>query len=159
LEPDVFVARMIPWLEEGGLASASDLEARHDWLLALAPLVSERIKRMTEIVPMVRFLFAEDIVIDPAAAEKVLAKEGAGLALATTQDTLSSLDTWTLEAVEEVLRTVPEVLNMKPKAVFQAVRVAVAGTTVSLPLFESIALLGRDVALARLSAARVIATS
>ena len=159
LEPDAFVARMIPWLEEGGLASASDLEARHDWLLALAPLVSERIKRMTEIVPMVRFLFAEDIVIDPPAAEKVLAKEGAGLALATTHDTLASLDTWTPEAIEEVLRTVPEVLNMKPKAVFQAARVAVAGTTVSLPLFESIALLGRDVALARLSAARAIATS
>ena len=78
---EAFVARMFPWLEEAGLASAGDLEARHEWYLALAPLVSERIKRMTEIVPMVRFLFADDVVIDPAAAEKVLAKEGAGLAL------------------------------------------------------------------------------
>jgi glutamyl-tRNA synthetase len=159
LQPDAFVARMIPWIDEAGLASASELEARHDWLLALAPLVSERIKRMTEVVPMVRFLFAGDIVIDPAAAEKVLAKEGAGRALATTHDALASLDTWTSEAVEEALRTVPEALDMKPKAVFQAARVAVAGTTVSLPLFESIALLGRDISLARLRAAQAIAAS
>ena len=47
---------------------------------------------MTEIVPMVRFLFTDDIVIDPVAAEKILAKEGAGLALATMRDALASLD-------------------------------------------------------------------
>ena len=47
---------------------------------------------------------------------------------------------------------------MKPKAVFQVVRVAVAGSTVSLPLFESIALLGRERTLARLEAAQSIAT-
>lgn len=158
MEPAAFLARMLPWIEEAGLASAADLAARHEWLLALAPLVSERIKRMTEIVPMVRFLFAEDLALDPVAVEKILAKEGAGLALATTHDTLASLDRWIPEAIEEALRTVPEVLNMKPKAVFQAARVAVAGATVSLPLFESMALLGRDVTLRRLGAARSIAT-
>ena len=46
---------------------------------------------------------------------------------------------------------------MKPKVVFQAVRVAVSGTTVSLPLFESIALLGRERTLERLAAAEVLA--
>ena len=71
---------------------------------------------------------------------------------------LASLDEWTSAAIEEALRTVPEALGMKPKAVFQAARVAVAGSTVSLPLFESIALLGREAALARLEAARSIAT-
>jgi glutamyl-tRNA synthetase len=158
MAPDAFVARMLPWIQEAGLASAADLEARHEWLLALAPLVSERIKRMTEIVPMVRFLFTRDIVIDPVAAASTLAKEGAGLALNAVHDTLASLDEWTPAAIEGALRTVPEVLNVKPKAVFQAARVAIAGATVSLPLFESIALLGREVALARLKAAQSIAT-
>jgi glutamyl-tRNA synthetase len=155
--PDAFVARMFPWLEEAGLASAGDLETRHEWLLALAPLVSERIKRITEIVPMVRFLFIKDVVIDPAAAESTLAKEGAGTALNAFHDTLASLDDWTPAAVEEALRRVPETLNTKPKVVFQAARVAVTGATVSLPLFESIALLGREGALARLKAAQSIA--
>ena len=48
---------------------------------------------------------------------------------------------------------------MKAKWVFQVVRVAVAGSTVSLPLFESLALLKREVALARLKAAQTIAAS
>jgi glutamyl-tRNA synthetase len=157
LGAEAFVARMVPWLEQAGLASADDLKARHEWLLMLAPLVSERIKRMTEIGPMVRFLFAEDIVIDEAAVEKVLGKEGAGLALGAAHKALASLGTWTAETIEEALRQVPEELNMKPKAVFQAVRVAVAGGTVSPPLFESIALLGRAAALARLCAAQEIA--
>jgi glutamyl-tRNA synthetase len=150
------VARMFPWLQEAGLAPADDLETRHEWLLALAPLVSERIKRMTEIVPMVQFLFRKDIVIDPAAAETILAKEGAGRALNAIHTTLASLEEWLPEAIEGALRSVPEALGMKPKAVFQVARVAVAGATVSLPLFESIALLGREVALARLRAAQSI---
>ena len=113
---------------------------------------------MTEIVPMVRFLFVEAIDIDPAAAESVLAKEGAGRALNTIHDTLASLDEWTPGPIEGTLRTLPEVLDMKSKVVFQVARVAIAGATVSLPLFESMALLGRERALARLKAAQSIAT-
>ncbi len=95
MEPDALVARVFPWIEEAGLASAGDLEARHEWYLTLAPLVSERLKRMTEIVPMVRFLFTEEVAIDPTAADGVLAKEGAGHALSSAQDTLAPLDRWT----------------------------------------------------------------
>ncbi len=158
LGADAFVARMLPWIEAAGLLSSSDFEARREWFLALAPLVSERVKRMTEVVPTVRFLFVDNLVIDPGASERILAKEGAGLALATVHETLALLDRWNAEAIEQALRTVPEMLSMKPKAVFQAARVAIAGATVSLPLFESIALLGRDVALARLRTAQAIAT-
>ena len=157
MEPEALVARMFSWIEEAGLAPAGDLEARHEWYLALAPLVSERLKRMTDIVPMVRFLFTEETDIDPVDAEKVLAKEGAGLALATMRDALASLDRWTSDAIEAALRTVPEVLGMKAKSVFQVARVAVTGSAVSPPLFESLALLGREVALARLEAAQCVA--
>jgi glutamyl-tRNA synthetase len=159
MEPDALVDRMVPWLKSEGLVTASDVEARREWFLALAPLISERLKRMTEIVPMVRFLFLERIVVDPEAAEKVLAKEGAGLALAAAHEALSALDDWTIEAIEAALRRVPEALQLKAKWVFQVVRVAVAGSTVSLPLFESLALLKREVALARLKAAQTIAAS
>ena len=60
--------------------------------------------------------------------------------------------------IEEALRAVPEATGLKPKAVFQAVRVAVTGSTVSLPLFESLALLGREEAVERLRAALPLAT-
>jgi glutamyl-tRNA synthetase len=158
MEPDAFVARMSPWLLEAELVSADDLATRREWFLALAPLVSARIKRMTEVVPAVRFLFGRDIAMDPAAIESTLARDGAGLALQAVCDALAALGEWTPEAIEAALRATPETLGMKPKMVFQVARVAIAGTTVSLPLFESVALLGRETALARLEAARSIAT-
>jgi glutamyl-tRNA synthetase len=158
MQPDAFTARMFPWLREEGLAAADGLETRREWLLALAPLVSARIKRMTEIVPLVRFLFVEHIDIEPEAVASVLAKEGAGRVLNAIRDGLAALDQWTPGPIEEAIRSVPGTLHVKPKAVFQVARVAVAGTTVSLPLFESLALLRREVALARLEAAQSIAT-
>jgi glutamyl/glutaminyl-tRNA synthetase len=159
MEPETFAARMFSWLQEAGLAPAVDLEARTDWYRALAPLVAERTKLMPEVVPMVRFLFTDDLAVDPEAAQKGLAQADAGPALLAAADALVSLDPWTPSAIEEALRLVPEELQMKPKTVFQAVRVAITGSMVSLPLFESIALLGRERALARLRAAQSTAGS
>ncbi|NLO27831.1 MAG: glutamate--tRNA ligase [Actinobacteria bacterium] len=155
MAPEVFEERMIPWLEKAGLASATELEERHDWLLTLAPLVAERAKRMTDIAPMVRFLFDEETAIDPAAAKKVLANEDAGRVLAATRDALAAVEPWTRSAVEQALRALPEALAVKPRQLFQVVRVAVTGSAVSLPLFESVELLGRERALARLEATRL----
>ena len=159
MAPEAFAARMLPWLVGAGLAPAGDLEARPDWYRALAPLVAERTKRMPEVVPMVRFLFTEGVAIDPAAAEQGLAQEGAAATLAAACDALTSLDPWTAAAVEDSLRLLPDALQVKPKAVFQAIRVAVTGTMVSLPLFESIALLGREQTLTRLRAAQTSAAN
>ena len=150
-----FVERMIPWLEAAGLATAEDAAARSEWFIRLAPLVSERIKRLDEIVPMVGFLFAEP-VIDEAAHAKVLAKEGAGKALDGAAAALAHVE-WTAESIEAALRELPAALVLKPKAVFQSLRVAVTGTTVSPPLFESFELLGREKTLARIVAARPLA--
>ncbi len=145
-----FVARMIPWLEGAGLSDAADAAERPEWFSRLAPLVTERIKRLDEVAPKVAFLFAEP-EIEPSAQEKVLAKEGAGRALRAASDALTEC-AWETEAIEAALRTLPEVLEMKPKAVFQTLRVAVTGSVVSLPLFESLELLGRERTLARLAA-------
>ncbi len=153
----VLAERLFPILEQAGLAPAGDLEARRDWYVALTELVQERLKRLTDVVPMVGYLFSDTVEIDPAAAEKVLGAEGTQRALAAAQTVLTQLADWTPASIEESLRPLGEELGMKPKVVFQAVRVAVSGSTVSLPLFESIALLGRERALARLAAAEVLA--
>jgi glutamyl/glutaminyl-tRNA synthetase len=55
--------------------------------------------------------------------------------------------------VERALRGVVERLEVKPKEVFQPVRVAITGTTVSPGIFESVAALGREETLARIDAA------
>lgn len=156
MSAEEFVERMVPVLVEAGLLRAEEVAARREWLLVLAPLVSERIKRLDEIVPMVRFLF-EDVAIDDRAREAVLAKPGAATALAAAREALSGVASWDAPSIEAALRPLPERLGMKPKAVFQALRVAVTGTTVSPPLFESLELLGRERSLARIEAAQPLA--
>jgi glutamyl-tRNA synthetase len=152
LTSDRFVDHMLPWLEAAELITPEQAFERRPWLLELAPLISERVKRLDEIVPMVRFLFTRP-EIEPAAREKVLDKAGARSGLEAAHQTLADLVSWQAGAIEDVLRAVPEATGLKPSAVFQAVRVAVAGTTVSPPLFESLALLGREETLARVAAA------
>ena len=153
---DRFLDHMVPLLEGAGFVTAEEAFERRPWLLELVPLVSERVKRLDEIVPMVGFLF-HPVAIDVAAREKVLAKEGAAVALGAAIEALEGTGAWQVGVIEEALRAVPEATGLKPKVVFQAVRVAVTGSTVSPPLFESLALLGRDEAVARMRAALPLA--
>jgi glutamyl-tRNA synthetase len=68
---------------------------------------------------------------------------------------LTDLTTWDAAAIETALRTaLVEALGLKPRNAFGPVRVAVTGSTVSPPLFESLELLGRERTLSRLQAAR-----
>ena len=154
MDAAVFADRMLPWLVADGLTTAEDFERRPGWFAELAPLVAERVRRMTEIAPSVRFLFADEVTIDPDAAARALSGPDAARALDAAAEALGALGEWTTAAVEDALRALPTALELKPKAVFQAVRVAITGELVSLPLFESVALLGPDTALARLRTAR-----
>jgi len=157
MTPDAFADVMTPWLVDAALLTMEDAASQRDRLTVLAPLVSERIKRLDEIVPMVSFLFIDAVEIDPAVAAKVLGAPGARDGLAAAAQALAALRAFDAPVIEEALRALPERLGMKAKVLFQAVRVAVTGATVSPPLFESIELLGRERTLARLEAALSIA--
>jgi glutamyl-tRNA synthetase len=98
--------------------------------------------------------FFEGPADDPAAREKLLGPPDAGAALSEVRSALADLPApWTVEEVERALRSVAEQSGRKPKAVFQPLRVALTGTTVSPGIFETVALLGRDETLARVDAA------
>ena len=151
------VRRMTPWLEESGLATAEDVHERHDWFLALVPLIAERLKRMTDLVPTVAFLLMEDVDLDPASVQKALTGDDAVRSVRSAREALVALTEWDTASIEDALRALPETLGLKPKVVLQAVRVALTGSVVSPPLFESIALLGRDRTLKRLDKAASVA--
>jgi glutamyl-tRNA synthetase len=153
MPPAEFIAQTKRLLGEAGVVDA--FAENHDdaWFSELAPLVAERAKRLTEIVPMVRYLFEADVEIDERSREKVLAKEGAAQALEASRAALADVTPFESDAIEEALRRVPEATGLKPKLVFQSVRVAVTGSMVSPPLFESLELLGKGVALDRIDAA------
>ena len=121
-----------------------------DWDEALvrkaAPLVQEKIARLGEFPEFAGFLF-HDVTPDPAELD------GGGPMLAAARDVLATLEPFTADRIEVALRETAERLGLKPRQAFQPIRVAVTGSRVSPGLFESIELLGREAALARLAAA------
>ena len=148
-----FVDVLAPYLIEAGYAAdEAGVEAMRPRLEAIYPLVSERVKLMTEAVPMIAYL------LDEKSVEKVLRKEGKGAktALVEAAAVLNDCE-WTVGGIEAALRGLLEKLDAKPKFVFQPIRVAVCGNMVSPPLFESIELLDRAIVEQRLKVAAELA--
>jgi glutamyl/glutaminyl-tRNA synthetase len=111
-------------------------------------IAQEKMQTLADFWPLAAFL-VERQEIDPAAWDKVM-KDGAGERLEQARAALAQAEPFDTEQVEQALRGVVEKTGAKPKEVFQPVRVAVAGTTVSPGIFESVAALGRDEALTRI---------
>jgi glutamyl-tRNA synthetase len=119
---------------------------------AVAPLVQERAKLLTEVGPQVRFLF-EDVVYDEASWAKVMTTPEAGIALESALARLPAVEPWTTPAIEEALRAMLEEHGLSARKGLQPLRVAVTGSSVSPPLFESMEALGRERTLDRLARA------
>ena len=110
---------------------------------------------LTEAVDMLRFLFVadDDFAIDESRPRQAARRRRASPSSAPRTRRLEALGEWSTESIEEALRAaLVEGLGLKPRVAFGPVRVAVTGSRISPPLFESLELLGRDVTLARLSA-------
>ncbi|HMJ03356.1 MAG TPA: glutamate--tRNA ligase [Conexibacter sp.] len=112
----------------------------------------EKIQTLADFWPLAGFLY-DGPVEDEAAWAKTIGAEGGAQALAAARATLAGLDPFTQDAVEAALRGLVEAHGWKPKQVFQPVRVAIAGTTISPGIFESVALLGREETLRRIDEA------
>ena len=117
-----------------------------------AEIAGEKIQTLDEFWPLVSFLF-DGPAEDPAAFERVILAAGGADRLRAARDALADAEPFTVENVEAALRGVVDGSGVKPGAVFQPVRVAIAGTTVSPGIFESVALLGRGETLARIDRA------
>ena len=138
---------LVPYCLAEGIPAGSPDGRRT--LEAVTPLLVERMKRLTEAPPMVRFLFLE--VSPDEKARRAL--EGRGEYLGAAAERLEGLDKWTTAAIEEALRALATERELKPKSAFQPIRAAVTGTLVSPPLFESLEILGRDKTIERIRAA------
>ena len=152
MSDDDFVAAIRP-LVEGSLGrplGSGDV----DTLAAVAPLVKERTKLLPEVPDQVRFLLAPIDGYDEESWEKVMSTPEASIALDGALDSLSDLDSWTTEAIDAALRAMLADHELSGRKGLQPIRVAVSGSTVSPPLFESLEILGRDESLRRISVAR-----
>ncbi|WP_280440775.1 glutamate--tRNA ligase [Nocardia brasiliensis] len=123
---------------------------------AAAELVQTRIVVLSDAWELLRFLLApaEQFAIDPAAGTKNLGTEATPV-LQAAITALEPLAEWTTPAIEAALKTaLIDELGLKPRKAFAPVRVAVTGSHISPPLYESLELLGRDVSLERLRSAQ-----
>jgi glutamyl-tRNA synthetase len=124
----------------------SDITPDRETVDEAVPLVKERMKLLSEAPGLLRFLFEE---VEPdEKARKML--EGQTEYLTEVASRLEDLPEWSVKHIEGALRALQEERSLSPRKAFQPIRAAVTGTLVSPPLFESIALLGRDRTMARL---------
>ena len=155
--PAVFDEQKLRWMNGRYLREldVDDLTGRlealtgHTGLRGAVEIAQDKISTLSEFWPLTRFFF-EGPADDPQARERFLEAPGGREALAAARTALAEVpEPWTPEKVETALAPVADDLGVKRKNVFQPLRVAVTGTTVSPGIFETVALLGRDETLAR----------
>jgi len=139
LSLDELTARLEQFTGRSGLRGAVEISA-------------EKIQTLADFWPLVEFIF-DGPADDPKAFDKVIGRDGGVENLRAARDALAAVEPFTLHNVEEALRAVVEATGAKPGKVFQPIRVAIAGSTVSPGIFESVTLLGRQETLARIDRA------
>jgi len=141
--------KLQPFFEQAGFHPSPEK------LLAVTPLIRERIKLLREGVGAADFFFLAELApYDPA--ELVPQKGDAALALKVLQHAEQVLATTTFDhdSLDQTLRTAATSLGLKAGQAFQPIRVAVCGRKNAPPLFETMVVLGRDVCLARIGQAK-----
>jgi glutamyl-tRNA synthetase len=114
-------------------------------------IAQEKMQTLDDFWRLAGFL-VERQPTDEKAWAKVMS-DGAPERLAKAREALAQTEPFDPEHIEASLRSVVDELDAKPNAVFQPIRVAISGTTVSPGIFESVAVLGRDEVLARIDEA------
>ena len=122
---------------------------------AVAPLVQEKMDVLADFVPMAGWFF-RPLALTDEARERLAATASAAETLTAAAAGLRELPEWSVEAVEALVRDLPARLEVKPKAVFAALRLGMSGQSVTPGLFESLWVLGREDAAARLTSAAAL---
>ncbi len=126
-----------------------------DLVARIAPLIRERVKLLSEVAGYCDFFFAEGLTYS---TDELLGKAFTARpddAKSALESAVIAIDggTWTHDALEASLRALADELSVKAGDLFSLVRVAATGKRVTPPLFESMAILGRERCLERLRAA------
>ena len=139
------VSLIMPYLQEAGFISKEVSAEERKTLMLLAPPLKERMKILSDAVPLSAFLFKDEPVTDKA---QYIAK---GMDEDKTREAFrkgSEIILSNAEAgkpfsqSEDEIKAYAESAGIKVNGVFQPVRVALTNSTVSLPLHDTVALLG-----------------
>ena len=149
LELEDFASRIKPWFTKAGLTVQDEI------LVPVAAALQNRTKKLTEVVDMGGFFFKDEVEF---ALERVVnAKFSAAQAAEAASGVLElfqGLDEITQESAETPLRELADQLGLKAGQIFGLLREALTGQKASPPIFDIIAILGRELVVERLEKAR-----
>jgi glutamyl-tRNA synthetase len=152
LDPSSYTSRLAEYLRTTAPDAAALFEGAEEPTRERAcEIVADKAQTLAETWPLIAFLFAEPVV-DEKAWSKVMRPETASL-LDAAVDVLRAVENWDAQSVQGALEPLLEDRGVKPNALYQPIRVAITGGTVSPGIFESLAALGREASLARIDAA------
>jgi len=146
--------RVTPAIIAARLTTEEELADRREWYLRLLDLLRVRSRTIDDIVRQAGPYFLAEIEYDPVAVAKNWKDpaEAADL-LRATRAALGSVPAWESEALEGSLRTLAESRGITAGKVFQPLRVALTGLTVSPGIFEMLMQMGRELSLKRIDKA------
>ncbi|CAB4970453.1 MAG: glutamate--tRNA ligase [Actinobacteria bacterium] len=148
---DEFLTWALPFMIKAQVITGTDEQIA--LVKSALPIIQERITRLSEVPAMLKFLFATNFAVEADSLSKVTDVASKDV-LKRSLAELTPLTQWTHDTIEAALRaSLIEELGLKPRIAFGSVRIAVTGSTVSPPLFESMELLGKSASLERISAA------
>ncbi|MBX9927784.1 MAG: glutamate--tRNA ligase [Gemmatimonadaceae bacterium] len=151
---DELMPRVTPAIIAAGLTTTDAISARDAWYRTLLDLLRVRARTIDDIVRQARPYFVDQIEYDAeAVAKQWKDRAGSCAILAATREALATLEPFTAEAMEAELRALAERLGTTGGKIFQPLRVALTGLTVSPGIFDVILLLGREGTIARIAAA------
>jgi glutamyl-tRNA synthetase len=142
-----------PFIEAAGLVAPPT-----ERLVSMLDTLRERAKTLREVVDVGRFYFERPASYEDKARAKLFTPVG-GERLGGLIERLAALEPFTAAAIEALYRGLADSLGLKLVDLAQLTRLAVTGRTASPPLFDVLALLGRDEVLARLRAARAVSAA
>lgn len=149
---DDFYQWSLPFLQMAKVVATPITNEQESVVRQALPIIQERLIKLSEIPGMLAFLFTEKVDLDPDSVAKYLDGDAKGI-ISKAIEVLTPLSTWSHEAIDGALRAaLIEQMGLKPRLAFSAIRVAITGSHISPPLFESMEILGRERVLARLAA-------
>jgi glutamyl-tRNA synthetase len=153
LSLEEFVQQALPFLDRD-LPKSVGRPFERSYLSQVLSLIQERARTLAEVPQLASFFFLEELHYDTGLllSEK-LDTESAGRAITIVLQKLEGVTTWDPTTLENLLRPLATELNLKTGELFGLLRVAVTGRTAAPPLFQTMAVLGREKCLKRLNAA------
>jgi glutamyl-tRNA synthetase len=153
LNVDDFTERVLPFLEKG-LPPAVKRPLDVNYVRQIVPLIRERINTLKDAAAYAEFFFVDKLEYDASKfVDKKTNAENALTALKSAEEKLSSLESFDRDQLENTLRRLADSLGIKAGQLFNILRVAATARDATPPLFETMAVLGKERCLKRIKAA------